>query len=483
MQELEKEDERRCDEHALKACSAFGKGRDVSVLDLVPDDLCRHLESGHVYCIPPGSVRRAKGRPLYNLASLLSSGLRPEKILLPFFPEPDKNTFKQVYGLSKDLGLTYENFLELIRNGNLLLHAAFPLTEYKAEFHREIFKACEGQDYFPSHLTSVSLFMWITKVTQITAKETSFTKEGLEKVLERHSEYDQRFIKGEATRLFGRWKEEISREMQIREEDVLDSAWTFIFRSRIFGFEVLTKKVLGLARKDPVFGFNVLQLYDRYLIGPCFPALFGESFYDLKDVETMSFLRVIPNDLSIVWEGFLFTAPSSMKLICDPFEANIVVEPKEDELVKFITRYEDEELTNHMVSFQKAAQKYDFDEILRNYEKLSEIVHDRVNREHEECFRRSKLIKTTIRMGLGLTGAIGAGAGFEKLHWMPQEMLRYAKPFLSGIFGKILERTMTPGVDKVSAWLVEKWPFAEKGLPFVFWEYGVRPSRPKRKLR
>lgn len=476
--QLEKEDKRRCDEHALKACSVFAKEGNIRVLDLIPDDLCRHLEGGHAYWVPPGGIPKAKERPIGNLASLLSSGLRPEKILLPFFPEPDKNRFKQFYGLSRELGLTYENFLDLIGNGKLLLHTALPLTDYKAKFHHEIFKACQRQDYLPSHFTSVSLFLWIIKATQVTAKEKlPFTEEGLDKTLERHPEYDKRFIKAEATRLFGYRKEEISREMQMPEKDVLDAVCTWIERLRIFGFETLTKNVLELAGKDLLVGFWLLKAYDQYLIGPCFPALFGERSYDLTDVKNMSFMRVIPEDLSIAWEDLLYATPSSTRLTCDPFEANIAVEPEEIELQKFVTKYEDEELTNHVFSFQKAAQKYDFDETLRNYKKISEIVQERINKEHEEWFKRSKRIKTIIHMGLGLTAAIGAGAGLEKLHWMHEEILRYIKPLVSGMFGKILEKSIGRSLDEVSAGLVEKWPFAEKGLPFVFYKFDIEPSK------
>jgi hypothetical protein len=31
-------------------------------------------------------------------------------------------------------------------------------------------------------------------------------------------------------------------------------------------------------------------------------------------------------------------------------------------------------------------------------------------------------------------------------------------------------------VDAFSRWLVERWPFAEKSLPFFLWKYGIKPK-------
>lgn len=471
LKQLDEEYENQLSELASKCLRELIGGKEVNILKLIPEDSRKKLKDGYIHWIPPGNRYRAKEKFIGNLAWLFSSYLRPRRILAPLIPCPDKASFTDCYGLSEELGLTYKDFLKLVKDGDIILYADKHLTKYTPSFYREIFKACENQGYLPSHFPPyVRCTMCRYSLAKITLQKDIDTLEFLKK----HKEWDPNFVEEEAKRYFRDWKEKISHIIWGKSGiDVVKDVASRVLTLRAVGFEALTNVVLKLAEKDPVKGYSALFLYDEYLISPCCDALLGQIYYDLEDLEAMAFLKIFqnfpPEDISIA-------SPASLRLVCKPFKASMVTMPIRDELSKFIEGSKSEkELINYVVSFQYDAQEYDIDGILNNYRRLSEVVEERINQEHAEWFKRSKRVKAFAYIGFGLTAVTGVNFYWHKLHWMLKE-IPYMYPFLPEALKKTL-RAVKFTTDKISRWLVKKWPFVEKGLPFVLWKYDIPPHR------
>jgi hypothetical protein len=137
------------------------------------------------------------------------------------------------------------------------------------------------------------------------------------------------------------------------------------------------------------------------------------------------------------------------------------VRPDRDDVRAFLKRGPDDELARCLGGFQRAAWDYDLLGIVKHCERLGEIISERYDKELEDWFRRSKVARGTIRGGIILTSSM------LSLSSIPPEL----KTLLEILLG-ILERCH----ERLSDWLVERWPLAEKGLPFFLWKYGIEPK-------
>jgi len=480
LMEWEKQEDKQVMDLVSKSLKNLAHGKELKITHVLPEDFRKHLGEEYISWIPPGSIEVARSRFFCNLANLFTTCTKPGKVLVCLNPEPNKATFTYKYGLSEELGLTYEHFLELIAEGRIILRREARPTRYNADFYREIFDACEHVGYLPFRLDlALRELSTLIKLALIAEKmriplEEDWDWEKI--VLIKRPEYDIKKIMEDVGKLFDKdTLDVISKEDVLRDPDaLLRAAATWVHDLRILGFEKLTGNVSKLANTEKVLAYYILRGYRHHLIEP-FMSLFGQQHYDNEDIEIMTFLRVIPNDLSVIWkEEVLAASPASLRLSCDPFETNIVVKPDADEAWRFIKSYEDEEIMEASSSFMRSAKLYDFDATLRNYGKLSQIVQERVNNEHKAWFKRSKRVKASLYMGVGLAASAGAIEGFQKLHWLLKE-IPYIYPFLPEVIKRLLKGAKLTA-DKATVWLVDHWPFAEKGFPFILCKYDIRPE-------
>jgi hypothetical protein len=141
-------------ERISKNLERAAKHEHVSVLDLMPDDFGGMLRGkSYAYWRPPGSPEIVKKRPRLNLASFLSSpeAVGAQRILVPLIPLGGKAEFKYEYGLSEELGVTFEDFMRLVEEGRLVLQLAGPPSEYDADFYKGLFTACKRAGYTPPY--------------------------------------------------------------------------------------------------------------------------------------------------------------------------------------------------------------------------------------------------------------------------------------------------------------------------------------------
>jgi hypothetical protein len=170
-------------ERTEKTLERMMKGGRVSVLDLMPDDLGRMLrEAGsYAYWIPPGSLKDAKERPLGNLGAFLS-GLEvrgAERIIVPLNVVHSKAEFEYGYGLSEELGITFEDFSRLVEDGRLVLVLSGGPHRYGVDFYKVLFKACERAGYTPPFAPPrIHHFMSRIKLDGLAEKERIPREEG-----------------------------------------------------------------------------------------------------------------------------------------------------------------------------------------------------------------------------------------------------------------------------------------------------------------
>jgi hypothetical protein len=129
----------------------------------------------------------------------------------------------------------------------------------------------------------------------------------------------------------------------------------------------------------------------------------------------------------------------------------------------FLKEGPDDELAQCVGGFQRAAWDYDLLDIMKHYERLEEIILEQYNKELKDWFRRSKVVKGFAYAGIGLTCATIASLSIPA-----------GLPTLLSILLNV--KKVQREVDAFSRWLVERWPFAEKGLPFFLWKYDIKPE-------
>ncbi|MGC8933524.1 MAG: hypothetical protein ACP5LQ_09610, partial [Candidatus Methanodesulfokora sp.] len=91
---------------------------------------------------------------------------------------------------------------------------------------------------------------------------------------------------------------------------------------------------------------------------------------------------------------------------------------------------------------------------------MNEILR-RVEEETKEYYKRSKIAKWIITAGGTLALTVGIESAFQQLKPLPF--------IVAAAIEKVIERPIEDIVERMARWLVVKWPFQQKGLPFYLW--------------
>jgi hypothetical protein len=205
---------------------------------------------------------------------------------------------------------------------------------------------------------------------------------------------------------------------------------------------------------------------------PCNVGLFGSLEYDLEDVAITRYLRIADDKSSSLRgdEDIFASSKPALSLVTAPFEVNILSNPDPQEVDRFIDE-PDPELCKNTLRFKNAANLYDYSELQSSFENLAEIVSERYNKEFKDWFKRGRIVKGTLWLGTGFTALAKAMVGWDNMNWLLKEY-----PLIGQISPAILNIIEGISEKDVSRFLAKKWPFTEKGLPFVLWKHEMKPE-------
>jgi len=477
LEEWENEEQKRSDEVFYSLLDRVIKGEKISLLDLAPEYREILRERTYGLWVPPGDIQTMLQRPKTNLASMLDRGMPvPSVLLVPLNLCRTKEEFIVEYGLVPEVGgPSYGIFLQEIREGRILPFIVGPATYYKGDFYQEILKACkegEIQQLPPFLQYRIAPFMEGFSLAESVIQEGILLKKGWENlVLQNHPEYS---FKSWAEKVTSILSDEMVQIIQKEhpmwdKEDVASVIATRAHNLSVFGFSGLADLSLKLLRESPLEGFKVLSDYNGYLVFGYSQGLGGLRMYDKVDLKNMIFLRIIK---SMPKEDLLWKSPAGFSVVGTPAEIPIVVKFDEDDLKNSLERERDRELEEHMLNSMRAFQEYDFREFRKRNETINEIVTERIVKEARGYYRRSKIAEGMIILGGTLTLAIEVAA-YRDL----QSLLDLISKIISGV---ISSSEIIGKRKEVARWLVSRWPFQQKGLPFHLWLHGIRPDEIKK---
>jgi hypothetical protein len=483
LEEWKNEELKRSREIVRSLLDRVKRREKISLLDFTPEykDILEKRTYG--LWVPPGDIQTMLQRPLSNLASMLDKGMPvPSILLVPLNVCRTKEEFKTVYGLVPEMGgPSYDIFLQEIRKGRILPVLTAVPTYYKGDFYQEILKACEeGIKQFPP-FPSYRIASFTRKFSLVASaiQEGIPPEEGWRgHALQRHPEYDIKSWMEKARNILSDEGVPIIQKKYPFTEDKEDAASVVATRAyelSIFGFSGLANLSLELFR-EPSLCFNVLDFYDRYLVSGYTEGLGGLRIYDRVDLEAMTFLRIIKNmqKRGLLRKGKpVIVSPAGFSVVGKEIEIPIVVKFDEDDLKNSLKRERDRELEEHMLNSMRAFQEYDFREFLRRNEAIDEIIFERVAKETRGYYRRSKIVEGIIISGgipTLVAGAIAASQDLQSLLDLIPRIIPEISSFL-----EIIEKR-----KNAAKWLVSRWPFQQKGLPFYLWLHGIRPDRIKK---
>jgi hypothetical protein len=491
LKEWRNEEWKRTKEIVFSLLDRVERGEKISLPDFAPEYREILRERTYGLWLPPGDIQTMLLRPLSNLASMLDRGMPvPSVLLVPLSLCRSKAEFIAHYGLVPEMGgPSYDIFLQEIREGRILPVIITSPTRYKGDFYQEILKACkegEIQQLPPSLSLRITSFMgWFSLITSAIQEGIPLEEGWIDLVLQRHPEYE-----------FESWKKEvrgilsdemvriIQKEYPIWDkEDVGTAIATRAYNLSVSGFSGLANLSLELLRESSLLGFGVLYSYDLYLVSGYSEGLGGLRIYDRFDLEWMTFLRIIKNRNLLRGEGFVIS-PAGFSVVGKATEIPIVMKFDKDDLKNSLRREKDNELEKHMLDSMRAFQEYDFREFQEKNEAINEIIAERIIKEARGWYRRSKIAEGTMILGGTLTlaaGAIEAYQHLRPLHQYIQPFLPIISPIISPIIYKMIEK-MIEKREEVAKWLVSRWPFQQKGLPFYLWLHGMRADEIKKAL-
>jgi hypothetical protein len=398
LEEWDKEEMKRTEEVIYSLLDRVKRGEKISLLDLTPEYREILRERTYGLWIPPGDIRLMLRRPIFNLASMLDRGMPvPSVLLVPLNVCRSKAEFIGEYGLVPERGgPSYDIFLQEIREGRILPVIVRIPTYYKGDFYQEILKACKDGEIqqlppFLSH--RIASFMWGFSLVASAIQEGILVEEGwIDLFLQKHPEYDLKsWVKRAGSILSDEGVRIIQKEYPMWDkEDVGTVTATRAYRLSVFGFSGLANLSLELFRESPLLGFDVLNLYCKYLVSGYSEGLGGPMMYDGVDLEAMAFLRIIKN---MPKRDLLWRSPAGFSVMGTPAEIPIVMKFDEDDLKNSLKRERDRELEKHMLDSMRAFQEYDFGEFLRRNEAINEIITERIVGETRGYYRRSKIIE------------------------------------------------------------------------------------------
>jgi hypothetical protein len=418
----------------------------------------------------------------------------PSVLLVPLILCRSKAEFMAYYGLVPEKGgPSYDIFLQEIREGRVLPVITEASTHYKGDLYQEILKACkEGIQQLPPFLPyRIPFFMEEFLLRESAIQEKIIQEEGeippeAERfrylpVPQKHPEYDLKSWKKKVRGILSNKGVRIIQKeypMLRDKEDVASVIATYVHHLSVFGFSDLADLSLELLRESPLEGFDALGSYDLYLVSGYSLGLGGLMMYDKVDLERMAFLRIIKNmqKRDLLREGeFVTMPPAGFSVAGTPTEIPIVMKFDEDDLKNSLRRDRDRELEKCMLDSMRAFQEYDFREFYKKNKAINEIIFERVAKETRRYYRRSKIMEGMIILGGTLTLGVEATAAYQHLQSLLDLISRIIPEIIS--FSEIMEKR-----KNVTKWLVSRWPFQQKGLPFHLWLHGIRPDEIKKAL-
>ncbi|RSN73471.1 hypothetical protein [Candidatus Methanodesulfokora washburnensis] len=485
LEEWDKEEMKRTEEVISSLIDRVERGEEISLLDLAPEYREILREGTYGLWVPPGGIQKMLQRPLLNLASMLDRGMPvPSVLLVPLNLYRSKAGFIGEYGLVPEIGgPSYDIFLQEIREGRILPVITQAPTHYKGDFYQEILKACEeGIQQLPPSMLRITSFMgWFSLIESAIQEGIPLEEGWIDLVLQRHPEYNVESWKEKARSILS---DERVRIIQKEYPELKDKEYvasiigTYAYNLSIFGFSGLANLSLGLLRKS-LLSFDVLNAYYEYLVSGYSVGLGGVRMYDRFDLEMMAFLRIIEKR-DLPQEGeFVIVSPALFSVVGTTIKIPIVMKFDEDDLKNSLKRERDEELEKHMLDSIRAFQRYDFREFRERNEAINEIVTERIVKEARGYYRRSKIVKGIIISGGTLTLAAGAIEAYQYLQPLlgiiPGIPGIIPEAMIGMIFEEILKKIpkITEKREEMTRWLVSRWPFQQKGLPFHLWLHEI----------
>jgi len=484
--ELEERENQDVLDLILKGVDKIRDGKKVDIMDLVPE-LKEIRDKSYSLFTHPGNPEAAMNRPIANLGNVLATSMS-EYIIFPLELFNTKNGFKYFNALSNDCGLNFEDFLEHIRNGEIKPVLTCSPKEYDYSknirkcFYKDIFDACAVQDYTPPYSSwrVVRLFEEL-KLAKIADDMGISNENGWgDKVRENHPEYSITKCNEDAKKLLNNSAiKKIGKERFIDDETAVKTLETSLFDLRLFGFEGLVDWVIELGKKDPCLGYDILSAYDSYFIRPCIDGLFGYINYDYDEMRAMSFLRVITSTSEKYWERILCSSPASSSIIAKhPIELNIIKKPSRENLIGFLKNREGNEIYKCSLDMKNAFNDGDLNKVYKSYEKCGEVFEEGINKELQGWFGKEKIANGLLRIGSrGIAGSSALSYLFETVRNNPNPEFVILINFLGGVvMSELAGYTNNVDPKDVVKFLPKKWPLTRYGLPFVLWEYDIKPK-------
>jgi len=431
------------------------RGERISLLDFVPEH--RKILSNTTYglWIPPGSIETMLKRPVRNLANMLDRGMPvPSVLLVPLFSLRDKREFIYSYGLVPERGgISYNSFLQAVRDGRIIPFLVENPAFYKADFYKEIFKACEESEnpFFPS--------FWPQRISSFMEREANnrYSMESLRRRAERIlSDEKAELIRREYRSLRGEEKGHIVKDISIFAHDLYS-----------FGFSSLADLCIDLLERTH-YGYHALRCYYDYLVSGYTEGLGGMRIYDRESARNMMLLG-ITKDADKIGRNvndLIWASPAGLSVVGEEARLPVVIKFDEDDARKCMERERDKELEETMLNLIRGFHEYDFRKFVEESERMNEILR-RVGEETKEYYKRSKKAKWIITTGGTLALAVGIESAFQQLKPLPLIIVTAIE--------KVIERSIEDIVERVARWLVVKWPFQQKGLPFYLWYHEIKP--------
>lgn len=460
------------------------RGEKVEIKDLVPE-LKEISNKSYSLFTHPGNQKIAKTRPFTNIGNVLATGMS-EYIIFPLELFNTKNDFESYTGLSKTCGLTFEDFLEHIRKGEIKLILVTSPKEYdyseniRKYFYKDIFDACEDQDYIPPYSSwrMVRVFEEL-KLAKIAKDEDIPMNEGWgDKVRENHPEYSMERCNDDVKSFLNtNTINELGRELSRDNEGVIKHSGGDLLDLRLFGFEKLADFGLKIGKRSPYKGYRILRAYDSYLIRPCVDALFGHIHYDYDEIQVMSFLRVLTGNSEKYWRRILCSSPASSSITTkNPVGLNQINKFGLGEVNGFLKNREEQELNKCSSDIMNAFNDADLNKVYRSYEKLGEVIEEGINKELESWFGKENITKSFLRFGSRFIAVSPELINlFEGVRNNPglASLITVAGGRVSGKVADVIRSINPKDVVKI---LAKTWPFTRYGLPFVLWDCDIEKA-------
>lgn len=480
LKKWREEEFRRANETLQICVKRWKRGEEIDLLEHLIPEFKNLNGKNYTLWVPPGSPEVAEECPSSNLGILLNSSLY-EHVIVPINETPDKATFLYRYGLSENrgCGISFDQFLNLIRAGTLKPYLTAPPTVYSPRFYKDIFRACEQQR--EGCLPPLTRFRVVTgllgrlKFFTLVLIDRIKPPEHLVDFIERkHPEYYlPKCVEEIAENCSQKSLEDLGKQTGNTYDMTCNTLGTMIHSLRIMGLEGLAQVSLTCLRLNSYLGFRVLDTYDSYLVGPVSDGLLGFTNYGKRDVDRMSFLKLIPGDLSSVWKELLSSSPAASSVGSPQVDLN-TVELRGDDLIRFVEAHPETELKSNVKGISTSLAKFDVPNAMKHFQRVDEIVTERYNKEIHALTMKTRVTSHALRFGKSfLNRAASLGAGFLATAMVAVGQFQWLPTIFAGAVGaKYAEAKLSEiNAEDIVKWWSNIWPFSDPGLPFVLWEH------------